>query len=298
MLYTYSCLKGNCIKLLLLLQLAGNMLNFQLFIIIGANVVATTVTENINFKTEESKVSNGNGNHNNNNIDDEAFVRFLKYVSQEQNFTTIVVLTNWQYAKATNWSWQQTMDYCVNLKYLSQYFQYHSPTQGGTLIPVILLQSQQFEDYTLHKKFNSEFLTIICIPPYSKGILPYNRVMVGSKVIQNNLLKALSKNLLYLRKNRVIMRMDFANRNDEVNLQNIKEILRYCLVEQILNIIIISYQFPYNDNIYYSYEKYPRFVVRKQLWNRFNRTGQHLFPDKMQNLQGYPLRTLPDQIEP
>ncbi|XP_037818886.1 uncharacterized protein LOC119608509, partial [Lucilia sericata] len=234
------------------------------------------------------------------NIDDEAFVQFLKYVSQEQSFTTIVILTNWQYATTaktpatTTTSWQQN-DYCVNLKYYMEYDQHHLENQQQqTLVPVILLQSQQTE-YRLHKKFNSEFVTIICIPPPSPLpltlTLPQRQVI--TKVTQNHLLRALSKNLLYLRKNRVILRLDF-NHCEGENLQNISEILKYCNMEQIINIMIISYQFPYNDTVYYSYEKFPRFKITKNNWLK----EQHLFPDQLQNLKGYKLFTLPDQIEP
>lgn len=220
------------------------MLNFQLFIIIGANVVATATATNINLKLLPSTAIQTKGNNSissHRNIDDEAFVQFLKYVSQEQSFTTIVILTNWQYATtATTSTWQQH-DYCVNLKYYVEYFQHHLENlqqrqhqhqHQHALIPVILLQSQQ-SDYMLHKKFNSEFVTIICIPPLPP--LPQRQVI--TKVIQNHLLSALSKNLLYLRKNRVILRLDFSRHEGE-NLQNIEKILKYCHMEQIINIMI------------------------------------------------------------
>ncbi|XP_065372081.1 uncharacterized protein LOC135963976 [Calliphora vicina] len=272
------------------------MLNFQLFIIIGANVVATAT--NINLKLLPSTAIQTKGNNSINghrNIDDEAFVQFLKYVSQEQSFTTIVILTNWQYATtaatATTSTWQQH-DYCVNLKYYVEYFQHHlenlQQRQHHALIPVLLLQSQQ-ADYMLHKKFNSEFVTIICIPPLPT--LPQRQVI--TKVIQNHLLRALSKNLLYLRKNRVIFRMDFSRHEGE-NLQNIEKILKYCHMEQIINIMIISYQFPHNDTVYFTYEKFPKFKMTKHSWHK----EKQIFPNQLINLKGYKMSTLPDQIEP
>ncbi|KNC29955.1 hypothetical protein FF38_08549 [Lucilia cuprina] len=240
------------------------MLNFQLFIIIGANVAVATAT-NINLKllttltrtnTTTVTTSETKGNiSSKHNIDDEAFVQFLKYVSQEQSFTTIVILTNWQYATtsktaATTTTWKQN-DYCVNLKYYMEYDQHHlenhkmlQQQEQALLVPVILLQSQQTE-YQLHKKFNSEFVTIICIPPSTLPLtlsLPQQRQVITKVTQQNHLLRALSKNLLYLRKNRVILRLDF-NQHEGENLQNIEEILKYCNMEQIINIIIISYQF-------------------------------------------------------
>ncbi|XP_046803874.1 uncharacterized protein LOC124419277 [Lucilia cuprina] len=293
------------------------MLNFQLFIIIGANVAIATAT-NINLKllttltrtnTTTVTTSETKGNiSSKHNIDDEAFVQFLKYVSQEQSFTTIVILTNWQYATtsktaATTTTWKQN-DYCVNLKYYMEYDQHHLENhkmlqqQEQTLVPVILLQSQQTE-YRLHKKFNSEFVTIICIPPSPLPLtlsLPQQRQVI-TKVTQNHLLRALSKNLLYLRKNRVILRLDF-NQHEGENLQNIVEILKYCSMEQIINIMIISYQFPYNDTVYYSYEKFPRFKITKNNWLKENFKQQKLFPNQLQNLKGYKIFTLPDQIEP
>ncbi|KAM7359434.1 uncharacterized protein ACRADG_012643 [Cochliomyia hominivorax] len=270
------------------------MYNFQLFIIIGANVVAIAMATNLKllpFKRQTMAATATNGNRNNissssnnsysnhNNIDDEAFVQFLKYLSQEQSFTTIVILTNCSKAIA---AWQHNHDYCVNLKYFMDYFQHYSEMQNYSLVPVLLLQSQQM-DYMLHDKFNSGFVTILCIPRLN-----------GSKVMEHHLLLALSKNLWYLRKNRVIIRLDFEDAEEE-NKKNIARILNYCHNEKIINIIIVSYKFPYETKEYYSFENFPKFKIIKLTWRPEH---DKIFPDKLRNLKGSKLLTIPDQIAP
>lgn len=206
------------------LQLAGNMLNFQLFLIIGTTAATTKLVwataTSINLKLLPATTTLSN-----NRFEDEVFVQFLKNLCREQHFTTIFILTKWAKNKQT--------DYCVNLKYYMEYEQHQQQPQqqqqqqnwqSDTLIPVILLLPQ-IEDYILNDKFNSEFLTIICIPPISS--IPFQS-SYQVKVIHNQL-SALIRNMTNLLQIRVIFRMDLSSHQKQQNSKNVLEILKFVM---------------------------------------------------------------------
>ncbi|KAH8278677.1 hypothetical protein KR018_006852 [Drosophila ironensis] len=128
---------------------------------------------------------------------------------------------------------------------------------------------------SLHGFLNDQLLVMACIPP--KGSM--------------DLLLSLSRALRLLRQARIIMELMV-----EFDESLLNEVLRFCLEQYMFNANIIFTDFHETKKVY-GFDVYPEFRV---LQHSFGDSIQlsTLYPDKMLDLRGARIRTIPDYSEP
>ncbi|XP_068152806.1 uncharacterized protein [Drosophila tropicalis] len=102
-------------------------------------------------------------------------------------------------------------------------------------------------------------------------------------------LQGLAQSLNFVRQAKIIIEMDTSYDKDLANA-----ILTFCLQQDMINADMIFSDFA-ETRIVYVFEAFPSFAMKKQ---EFVANSSWLYPNKMLDLKGYGLRTLPDLSEP
>ncbi|XP_049305454.1 uncharacterized protein LOC125776570 [Bactrocera dorsalis] len=76
--------------------------------------------------------------------------------------------------------------------------------------------------------------------------------------------------------------------------QYLRQIFRLCEAEKMLNVVAIFADFPHTK-VFYSYTIFPTFELEEK---SLSVGGVEVFPQRLKNLHGYGIRTIPDQIFP
>ncbi|XP_022209580.2 uncharacterized protein LOC111065632 [Drosophila obscura] len=113
-------------------------------------------------------------------------------------------------------------------------------------------------------------------------------------VQREDLLRGLSNSLRYLRQAWLLI--ELGGRTGQDDEQLVTKVLQFCLRMDMINADVILSNFEESRTVY-GYEAYPEFALRKQFFGP-DLLIPSLYPDKVRNLNGYQLRTLPDLSEP
>jgi len=105
------------------------------------------------------------------------------------------------------------------------------------------------------------------------------------------LLGSLSRSLKYLRQARILIEL-MQDRDEFL----VSEVLQFCLNQDMINVNAIFDDFPETENLS-SFEAYPSFEVVNQTFTPDTQVSD-LYPNKMLNLRGGVIRTMPDYSEP
>ncbi|XP_017072512.2 uncharacterized protein LOC108108827 [Drosophila eugracilis] len=88
--------------------------------------------------------------------------------------------------------------------------------------------------------------------------------------------------------------LQFCGEEDPIKEQDSAGIIFYlCWELKMPNVLLLSWNF-FSTRTFYAYEMFPKFKVIRKVYE----TYLTLFPYKLGNLQGHPIRTLPDNSEP
>uniref|UniRef100_A0A6P4FIM0 Uncharacterized protein LOC108051544 n=1 Tax=Drosophila rhopaloa TaxID=1041015 RepID=A0A6P4FIM0_DRORH len=146
---------------------------------------------------------------------------------------------------------------------------------GTDNLTTLLWNDQTYPHYIRHRQ-NMDILTVVCL-----RLNQYRKV-----------LHALSLILDQIRSMPVVLQLcEEENSIQEQNLASL--IFRRSAELKMPNVILLSCNF-FSSRIFYAYDLFPKLQVRKLIYH----TYLTLFPYKLENLQGHPIRTLPDNSEP
>ncbi|XP_020810565.1 uncharacterized protein LOC110185891 [Drosophila serrata] len=106
-----------------------------------------------------------------------------------------------------------------------------------------------------------------------------------------NLLNSLSRNLNYLRQVKILIELK-GNKDDIL----VRQVLEFCQSQDMINVNVIFDDFVITKYVY-SFDSFPMFKIVR---NSFGSDSQvsSLYPDKMSDLRGGKIRTMPDYSEP
>ncbi|EDW38995.1 GL13643 [Drosophila persimilis] len=111
-------------------------------------------------------------------------------------------------------------------------------------------------------------------------------------VHREDLLRGLSNSLRYLRQAWLLIELA-ANHDDD---KLVAKVLEFCLRMEMINADVVLSNFE-ETRIVYGFDAYPRLSLRKHFFGSDSAIS-NLYPDKVMNLNGYQLRTMPDLSEP
>ncbi|KAH8241270.1 hypothetical protein KR032_005725, partial [Drosophila birchii] len=106
-----------------------------------------------------------------------------------------------------------------------------------------------------------------------------------------DLLSSLSRSLKYLRQVKILIELE-GDRDDIL----VRQVLEFCQSQDMININVIFGDFAATQAMY-SFEAYPKFEMVNYLFARDSQVSS-LYPDKMKDLRGGQIRTMPDYSEP
>ncbi|KAH8326237.1 hypothetical protein KR067_004035, partial [Drosophila pandora] len=112
-----------------------------------------------------------------------------------------------------------------------------------------------------------------------------------SEMRWKDLLSSLSKSLRFRRQARIMIEL-----NADLDESLINEVLRFCLSQNMINVNAIFPNFTKTKTIY-GFEAYPEFKMTTHFFSGDSKMPT-LYPDKMLNLHGGRIRTMPDYSEP
>lgn len=106
-------------------------------------------------------------------------------------------------------------------------------------------------------------------------------------------LSTLATTLERMRQRRIILisAERLTQRTTELYLMHV---FRHCEMEKLLNVVVIFSDFP-KTKLFHSYSIFPNFALEAKI---FSAKGEAVFPQRMRDLQGFGIRTVPDQIFP
>ncbi|XP_065369108.1 uncharacterized protein LOC135961534 [Calliphora vicina] len=130
---------------------------------------------------------------------------------------------------------------------------------------------------------------------YLKGSLNNNILnLVCLKSLTNDYkieLKSYFHSLKHIRDTKMIF---YINHNGSGNyLTKLEDFFKYCWHKKSLNVIAIFKDF-YRTKYFYAYRPFPKFKMEL----RIIENKSVIFPNRLKNIMGYKLLTLPDQVEP
>ncbi|XP_011213541.2 uncharacterized protein LOC105233231 [Bactrocera dorsalis] len=139
----------------------------------------------------------------------------------------------------------------------------------------VIMQTVNKTNQEISSRFNRDMLIVAQLTDF-KTVLP-----------------TLATTLERMRQKRIIL--SSAERlTDETVETYLRQVFRYCEAEKLLNVVLIFDDFP-ETKLFYSYSIFPSFELEVKL---FGTNGMAVFPRRMLDLQGYGIRTVPDQIFP
>ncbi|XP_030573737.1 uncharacterized protein LOC115771965 [Drosophila novamexicana] len=141
----------------------------------------------------------------------------------------------------------------------------------GKGIPLLWWRS--IDELKLSSFINAQLLVVACLPG----------------VYRLDLLNTISSTLRYMRQTKLLIELIT---NQDVPL--VRRVLEFCLQNQMLNAALISGSFGETHTLYI-YDAYPSFLLKRK---QFTQELFNLYPDKMLDLHGYRIRTMPDLSEP
>ncbi|SPP81240.1 uncharacterized protein LOC117583232 [Drosophila guanche] len=147
--------------------------------------------------------------------------------------------------------------------------------EAASNIPLFIWRSVETV-VQLNGLLDEGFLVLACLPG----------------VHQEDLLRGLSNSLRYLRQAWLLI--ELAARQDDEQL--VTKVLEFCHQMDMINANVILRNFEASRTVY-GYEAYPGFSLRKQFFG-LDTPISSLYPDKVRNLHGYQIRTMPDNSEP
>ncbi|KAH8347159.1 hypothetical protein KR059_005862, partial [Drosophila kikkawai] len=104
-------------------------------------------------------------------------------------------------------------------------------------------------------------------------------------------LSSLSRSLKYLRQVKILIELE-GDRDDIL----VRQVLEFCQSQDMINVNVIFGDFIITQAVY-SFEAYPEFEMVSQIFAEDSQVFS-LYPDKMSDLRGGPIRTMPDYSEP
>ncbi|XP_037943855.1 uncharacterized protein LOC119676674 [Teleopsis dalmanni] len=154
---------------------------------------------------------------------------------------------------------------------------------------------QQHLQIEIQNMFSKPVLHYTNCTTYSNGLI-YNRNMliIVEWDEELDLLQNLAQNLERLRQAHII----FIYTGGDSQAPNISELFEplfeFCRNNSMINAIAIFPHFVESQQ-FYSYSEYPKFNIETKY---FPSNATKIFPERMQNLKGHEIVTLPDQISP
>ncbi|XP_039959570.1 uncharacterized protein LOC120774176 [Bactrocera tryoni] len=123
----------------------------------------------------------------------------------------------------------------------------------------------------------------------------FNRDMliVAQLTDLETVLSTLATTLERMRQKRIILSSAERLTHETVETY-LRLVFRYCEAEKLLNVVVIFDDFS-ETKLFYSYSIFPSFELEVKM---FGADGMAVFPRRMLDLQGYGIRTVPDQIFP
>ncbi|XP_014095156.3 uncharacterized protein [Bactrocera oleae] len=140
--------------------------------------------------------------------------------------------------------------------------------------PVIILTGNT-TDQEIANRFNRDMLIIAQLTDFEM-VLP-----------------TLATTLERMRQKRIIL-ISAERPTHETVEPYLRQVFRYCEAEKLLNVVVIFEDFP-ETKIFHSYSIFPSFELEAKI---FGANGVAVFPRRMLDLQGFGIRTIPDQIYP
>lgn len=146
-------------------------------------------------------------------------------------------------------------------------------------IPMVVSNVESL--WYLKPSMNSNVLSIICI---SK--LDANYIMT---------LTFLFRSFRHMRSAKFIFVINCST--PDKDLAYIQEFFVYCWMHKALNVVVIFKDF-HKTLLFYAYNPFPQVEVEIKRLTALGTTSTQMFPERLQNLQGHVVLTLPDQVEP
>lgn len=129
-------------------------------------------------------------------------------------------------------------------------------------------------NYTIYLNafYNRALLCVVCLDDF----------------VDSNLLESMSESLQHMREVRILFLLkNFTTAKPD----DLGELFTYCDQQQMLNVLAVFRNFPATGRLY-SFNRFPNFTVESYQWPRI------YYPNRLTDLQGYELRSMPSQSEP
>ncbi|XP_037943856.1 uncharacterized protein LOC119676675 [Teleopsis dalmanni] len=181
------------------------------------------------------------------------------------------------------------------LQRIEQHWQYYTCSLFGYKND---FQDQEFLWKMLQYKFQKSILTYE--PTYTFNIhMKYNKQMLIIVALQEpklvEIIRSLVKNLHRIRDTPVIFIFTKYGTTKGTTTEILQNLFKICFKYKMLNVIAVLKNSTITGS-YYSYMPFPVLLLEHRELN--DDIDTNIFPSRMQNLNGYPIRTIPDQISP
>ncbi|KAM7343530.1 uncharacterized protein ACRADG_010527 [Cochliomyia hominivorax] len=162
--------------------------------------------------------------------------------------------------------YDESLDSCGELDFYMKYFQY-----------TIIIENLQ-KSWELKNNLNTHVLCVVCL----------KRLTVDYQIEMDSYFDSLHR----MRDTKMIF---YINHNRSANyLAKLEDFFKYCWNKKSLNVLAIFKDF-YLTNVFYTYTPFPKFEMIARVKNG---SKDKIFPNRLKDLKGFPLLTLPDQVEP